>query len=280
MPTSKTSSILVFLYKNFLGKKVRPLLTKKWFSKLAGNYAESSLSRFHIKKFVKKHSINMDESELPIDAFTSFNNFFIRKLKPHARPIDFNENTITSPSDGAILAIDLSKQATFDIKNTSFDLHTFLGNATLAQEFSNGYLIIFRLAPWDYHRFHFPFNCRPLPAKRIKGKYESVDPLVFKHGIQPLHVNERQLITLLTNTDKFLLIPVGALCVGKISTTYLPQKKYLKGDEVGYFSFGGSTVVLVCKPNTISINNQIISNSKNNIETPVKMGEKVATFIR
>ena len=270
---------LSFLYNNFFGKKVRPVVTRKWFSSLIGRYADSSLSKRHIQKFIKNYAIDMNEAERPANAYRSFNDFFTRTLKPGARPINQEPHTLTSPADGTVIGVTLEKKRYFTVKNKIFNLERFLHNNDLACEYADGILLIFRLAPWDYHRFHFPYDCLPSQPQRIRGIYESVHPLVYQTGIQPLTENERQLIKLTTDNHELLMISVGALCVGKITHTFTPHTTYKKGHEAGYFSFGGSTVVLVFKPNTVSIDQEILTNSACNLDTPIKMGENVGIFL-
>ena len=161
----------------------------------------------------------------------------------------------------------------FPVKESTFNLTAFLGDAALAHTYEGGTLVLLRLAPWDYHRFHFPASCIPDKARHIKGSYESVNPIAYLCGIQPLTENERHLTLLkTTDFDTVCMVSVGALFVGAIKETYIPQKKYNKGEEAGYFCFGGSTIVLVFKKNVVAINPLYINNSNQGKETPLKMG--------
>jgi phosphatidylserine decarboxylase len=222
----------------------------------------------------------MSEAEKSVDSFKTFNDFFIRKLKPEARPINNNPSIIISPADGQIIIFEHCKKTMkFPIKQSSFSLEQFLGSKKLADIYENGTILIFRLAPWDYHRFHFPLECTPSKPIIIHGKYESVNPLVYRSGVQPLTQNERHLYLLKTTAcDEVAMVSVGALCVGKIVETYKPNISYKKGDEAGYFCFGGSTVVLIFKKGTINVNQEIVKNSKDSKETPIKMGVEIATL--
>jgi phosphatidylserine decarboxylase len=110
----------------------------------------------------------------------------------------------------------------------------------------------------------------------IPGIFDSVNPLVYNAGYQPLLSNERHIIKL--HTEKFdtvLMIPVGAMLVGKIVETYVPQKCVVKGDEAGYFAFGGSTIVLLFKQKIIMPDALFLENSLRGCETVVKMGQAV-----
>lgn len=251
------NKLLSFVYKSRL---LRLILIRPFVSKVAGIIADSRFSKVFIKSFIKKHSINMDEA-LTTD-FNSFNDFFIRKIKPRELGRGF-----ISPSDSKLFVIpDVSQADTLFIKSNKFSLEEFLGDKQLAEDFYGCMVLIFRLSPEDYHRFHFPIDCRPSVPRVINGLYDSVNTLVYASGYQPLLTNERHLIKLDDNT---IMIPVGALCVGRITETYTSEEQYMKGDEVGYFSFGGSTVVVLSKG--IKVLDKYLSGK----EVQVKMGESL-----
>lgn len=279
--STKPSGILPLFYNNTFGSTMRSCITTPWLSSLAGWYADSRLSSYHIKGFVKEHGINMDEAQQPdIARYPTFNDFFTRKLKPTARPIDRNPETIISPADGQLFAIeDIGPDTEVLVKGKSFDLATFLGDENLADQLIGGTLIIIYLAPHDYHRFHFPVNATPRTAKRIKGNYESVHPLVYNNGIQPLTENERQITLLKTqHCSNVPFISVGALCVGRIINTFTPEQAYKKGHEMGYFSFGGSTVAMVFPKQSLRLDPSIKTQLQQKNTVPVKMGQRIGSI--
>lgn len=270
--------MLVFLYTNKFGKIVRVLLTWRWLSSVSGFWADSKISRFFINSFIKSYKIDMSEYEIPADGYKTFNEFFYRKLKPGARLIDLNPNSVVSPADCSLLVIErLNSESSFFVKESKFNLEAFLQNKNLASEFVQGTVFLFRLAPHNYHRFHFPFDCVANQPQRIKGKFESVNPVVYKSGVQPLTENERHLIIL--NSEKFgkvLFVSVGAMLVGKVVETYDSTKFHKKGDEVGYFAFGGSSIVMIFQKGVVAPDGVFSQNSLQNQETVVKMGQIVA----
>ena len=155
-------------------------------------------------------------------------------------------------------------------------MNRFFNDEILAKKYEGGTLLIFRLAPYDYHRFYFPFDCIPGLIVKIKGKYDSVNPIVFKSGYQPITENKRHLIILKTkNFGEVAMVPVGAICVGKIIETFTENQDYDKGDEAGYFSFGGSTVVLAFEKGKVSIDPKFVEHSKAGYETQVLFGERI-----
>lgn len=268
---------LNFLYRNNLGKIFRSLIIHKFLSKLVAYYADSSFSRYQIKSFIKKHNINKDEFVTKYENFKTFNDFFVRKIKKKSRPIDYNENIVISPADSKLFVIpDISKYVKFFIKNKKFNLNTFLQDNLLSEKYDGGQMLIFRLTPSDYHRYHFPFNCFAYKPKIIDGILESVNPIVYRSGIQPLYENERQIIELKSSMfGDVSLVVVGALLVGKIINTFKPNKEYKKGEEIGFFKFGGSTLVLLFEKDKIKVKDIFLKNSAQGYETEVKMGQSI-----
>ncbi len=267
------------IYGKWYSRPLLSILTQyKWPSIIAGMFADSQLSSYFIPGFIKKYALNDSHFLQPVEEFKTFNDFFRRKLKPEARPIFPGDNAIISPADGAVLIIPvLHQDLSFPIKGITLSLEKLLQNNNLAEEFKDGTAVIIRLAPWDYHRLHFPVSGIPSKHTIIHGDYQSVHPYVYRCGIQPLEINERHVILYETDqVGKMAIIPVGALFVGSITHTYTPNHRHNKGDEIGYFSFGGSTVVLLFQKNTIIIPDHVMQNSAQGNETPIKMGALLA----
>ncbi|MFH1644194.1 MAG: phosphatidylserine decarboxylase [bacterium] len=292
---------LNFIYKNKIGLFFRKILNKSFASKIFGFFQNRFFSKYRIKSFIKKYNIDESEFEKNINEIKSFNDFFTRKLKPGSRQIDKNNfSSVISPADSKIFVIpQIYSNLKFNVKNCQFDLKKFLGDKKLAQNYENGSMLIFRLAPYDYHRYHFPIDCFVEKAKLINGLYDSVNPLVFSDDVKPLTENERKLIILTPlrqgfplrqsfaghvggqESEKFadvLMVVIGAMMVGKIKLTYKPDEKYKKGDECGYFEFGASSIALLFKKNEIKINDVFIKNSAKGFETEIKMGQVVGSF--
>lgn len=269
---------LIFLYKNWFGRLIRPLATNKFIAYLIGRYQNSPHSRHQIADFIRRFGVDMTDALQRVDQYTCFNDFFTRKLNPGTRPIDSTPHGLVSPADSKLFVIPvLTEQTTFFVKQHTFDLKRFLGSADLAQTFAGGTLLQFRLAPADYHRFHFPASGIITYHERINGILESVNPFVFIQGYQPLTENERQVIIL--ETEEFgplAIIIVGATLVGSINFTYDKAAQYhTKGDEMGYFAFGGSTVVVLTQPGVLATQDIFIKHSNEGYETAVQMGQLV-----
>ncbi len=250
-------------------------------SRIVGRWANSTRSKWYIPYFINSYSINVDEVERPISSFNTFNEFFTRRLKPEVRPLPDDPNTIISPADGNILVMEnINEHTLFPTKTIMFSTKKMLHDNKLAKKFEGGTAIVIRLAPWDYHRFHFPTDGIPSKPHIIAGRFESVSPTVYQTKIQPLEVNERHIIKYRSNTASTIaIVLVGALFVGAIKETYIPGKRYLHGDEMGYFEYGGSTMVLLFQKGTIRVVPGIIANSAAGKETPVKMGQIIGYVI-
>jgi phosphatidylserine decarboxylase len=212
--------------------------------------------------------------------FNSFNDFFTRKLKNTARPVDTNSTVAVSPADGKILAYANISNSDFIIKGYRFDLFSFLNNARLAQKYRDGTLVIIRLAPFDYHRFHFPISGRVSPVTRIDGDYYSVSPLALRKMTEIFCLNKRE-FTILSNPmfGDVVMTEVGATLAGSIIQTYTGNLAK-KGEEKGYFKFGGSTVVLLFEKNKIRIDEDILSNTLKGYETGIREGERIGVSQR
>ncbi|MEM9888596.1 MAG: phosphatidylserine decarboxylase [Bacteroidota bacterium] len=268
--------LLNFLYSNPLGKKaLLPLVKQKFISEIYGKQMDKAASTGKIQDFVEELDIDMTESQKSISDFSSFNDFFYRKLKPEARPI---AEGFVAPGDGRFLAFErISDLQYFFVKGEAFTLTAFLDDATLAEKYQDAALLILRLAPNDYHRFHFPYDGIPSPINKIKGSYYSVSPYaVARNFVRVFCQNKREFCLLETKKIGTVLIaPVGATMVGSIIETYSPNKAIQKGDEMGYFAFGGSSIVLLVDKNKLRIDADLIKNTRNGMETFVKMGEQI-----
>ena len=269
---------LNWTYSSPIGMKfLEMFIKKKIFSKLYGIYCDSHISKKKIDDFIKTFNINITESKASIKDFKSFNDFFTRKLNSNARPIDTNKDTLMSPGDGRLTAyqnIDMNKIV--QVKGFTYRLQDLILDDKIASKFSNGTCLILRLCPTDYHRFHFIDSGICDQTKKISGDYYSVNPAALKKIPELFCKNKREYALFHSqNFDDILYIEVGATCVGSIIQTYTPGKTVQKGDEKGYFKFGGSTAILFLKQGTVSIDDDILNQSKKGYETKIIMGEHI-----
>ena len=152
----------------------------------------------------------------------------------------------------------------FFVKGREFTLKEFLGNDELAEEHKNSSLIILRLAPNDYHRYHFPYSGTPSEMTKIKGDYFSVSPYALASNFTKVFCENKREYCILSSEEKgdIIVAPVGATMVGTIIETYKPDQSIQKGDEMGYFAFGGSTIVLLVNKDKLKIDTDIIKTPK------------------
>ncbi|MDB0603268.1 phosphatidylserine decarboxylase [Tenacibaculum maritimum] len=270
-----SKGLLSFLYKTPLGKlTLHTLFKRKIISTIGGWYMNSSLSQKKIVPFVDKYQMDMSEYIVPKGGFKTFNDFFYRKIKPAARPI---QSGIVSPADGKILAFNsIEESNTFFIKGSEFSAKSFLANENIASKYEKGAMCIIRLAPLDYHRFHFPTDGNISYSKKINGYYYSVSPIAMQKNLDFFCQNIREYSELATKKHGNILIAeVGATMVGSIVQTYTPLSNVKKGDEKGYFAFGGSTLVLFFEKGKIVFDKDLIQNTEKGFETTIKMGEQI-----
>ena len=236
------------------------------------NQAES---REKVAPFIDEFGLDANEFVCEPSAFANFNDFFARKLKPSARPIDRDPDAIVLPADGRHLCVpDLSRCDGLFVKGEMFDLATLLGDEALVEQFAGGSLLLSRLCPVDYHRFHFPVAGIPGVPRLINGPLYSVNPIALRRNIQILATNKRCLTQLETEfLGTVLLIEVGATCVGSIRQTFHAGLQVAKGDEKGYFTFGGSSTIVIFEPGSIEFADDLVKHSADHRELFAKMGD-------
>ena len=166
-------------YESSLGKKFTELfLKKKLFSKFYGMYCDTKLSARKIPSFIQEYGIDIDQAIKKVKDFKSFNDFFTRALLKSARPIDLNPHTLISPGDGRLIVYeDIDMDNLIQVKNLTYSLKELINNDSIAAEYENGTCLILRLAPIDYHRFHFIDSGTPSKSTPIEGCYYSVNPI-------------------------------------------------------------------------------------------------------
>lgn len=270
--------LLKYIYTTSVGKGALELFIKKKFlSTLYGRFSDTYISKFAIPSFCKSFDIKISDFQKSINEYSSFNDFFYRKLKSSSRIICNDESSLISPCDSKLLAIeDISESSTFQIKGYEYKLEDLFKNKDLSKEYINGSCLIFRLCPSDYHRFHFFDSGYCSKSTEIFGDYYSVNPLAIKELGNIFCKNKREYSIFNSNNfGKVIYLEVGATFVGSIIQTYNEKSLVYRGDEKGYFKFGGSTVVLFFKKDTIKLDDDILYNSNLNIESSVYLGEKI-----
>ena len=267
---------LRFAYETLLGRTLWSVLFgSKAISAFMGRRYDSPKSRKCIAKLAAIPGCRAEEAEKPIGEYSCFNEFFTRRLKPGSRPFG---DGIASPADGRLmLYLGADADAPFPLKGATRSLRKIVGGDN-GPDFSSGKydIAVVRLAPVDYHRFHFPCDCStPEPPLVIPGEYHSVNPIALLKRPDVYVDNERQVVACDASFGRFWMIDVGAFGVGTIVQSYRGQT-HAKGEERGYFKFGGSTVVVITRAGALSFDSDLVDNSAAGIETRVRCCERIA----
>ncbi len=265
---------LNFLYKTALGRLLLKLLCRRFVSNIGRLYMESPLSKGRIKKLLAQGSIRIEDYEQ--QEYHSFNEFFIRKILKEKRPVDMSPEAVIAPADSKLTVYDITEDSTYRIKGCDYSIKTLLGNDdAVADEFVGGKCLIYRLTVDNYHRYSYPDNGTEVLSRFIPGILHTVNPIAYE-SVDVCGKNCRELTLLETeNFGRVAYVEVGALMVGRINNHHRPS--FSRGEEKGYFSFGGSTIVLLYKKDCINIDADIVENSRHDIETAVLVGEKVGS---
>ena len=269
---------LRFAYETLAGRTLWPVLFgSRLCSALLGRKYDSPRSKKDIAKLAAIPGCCADEAEKPLSEYETFNEFFTRRLKPGARPIG---EGVVSPADARLrLYLDADADSPFPLKGAVRTLRTVFapGGAASASAPVRCDIAVFRLAPVDYHRFHFPCDCLTgARAEAIGGKYHSVNPIALIRHPDVYADNERQITKCRAWFGDFWLVDVGAFGVGTIVQT-CGAGAHRKGDEKGYFKFGGSTVIMVTAAGALEWDADLVKNSADGLETRVSCCEKIAS---
>ena len=272
---TESSKTLNFLYGNFLGRLFLKIFTTKLISNIIAIYMNSKFSKNRIEKFVNKNDINTFEYEAK--NYKSYNDFFIRKVIPYKRPINAKSDILISPCDSKLIAYKIEEDLTLRIKDSYYSIDTLVNDNGIINDYIGGYALVFRLSTDNYHRYCYIDSGSKGKNHKIKGVFHTVQPIALKH-YNFYKTNSREYTILNTNNfGKVIHVEVGALGVGRIKNnheTYI----YKKGEEKGYFEFGGSTIVLLIHKNIVNLDKDIVDNSKEGIETIVMYGEKIGSL--
>ncbi|KAG0047502.1 hypothetical protein BGZ83_007451 [Gryganskiella cystojenkinii] len=256
-----------------------------------GKHFDAPESVAQIPHFIKTYKLDLSELLQPdIAQYKNFNEFFSRKLKTEARPVHElqDPNIVVSAADCRLCVFESITTATeVWVKGKSFSVQQLVRDKDLAAEFDGGSIGLFRLAPQDYHRFHSPVQgaIAKTPVK-IDGTYFTVNPMAVNENLDVFTENVRKVSVIDLDQsdesrnkafDKCVFISIGALLVGSIELTGAQEvgNHVKKGDELGYFAYGGSTCILLFKKGAVEFDQDLIESSKKGVETLVKMGERI-----
>lgn len=258
--------LLSFLYTNIFGRMLLKPLIQPQVSKLAGRYLSSAHSKWLISKFIERNEINMDIYEEC--NYSSFNDFFTRKIKPDCRPVPEDLDVLISPCDCLATVYPIQENTTFSIKNTEYTLRSLLRSPRLAKRFRGGYAYVLRLTVEDYHRYLYSVSGKQSKNYHIDGTFHTVNPIA--NDYLPIYKENTREYTVIRSKEfgDVLQMEVGALLVGKISN-HKQSTVVTRGEEKGFFEYGGSTIVVLTQKGRVTPRSDLLTNSKNGYETKV-----------
>jgi len=267
-----------FAYENPAGRFFVWLLARRAiFSQWYGRKMNKRESALDVLPFIARYGLDVDEFAKSAFDYKTFNEFFYRALKPESRPIAAGEDVAVLPADGRHLVFpDVTKAGGFYVKGATFSLAELLGDMALTAKFAGGAMLISRLCPVDYHRFHFPVAGMPGEPRLINGWLYSVSPIALRRNVRYLVENKREIT--LVESERFgtvAVIEVGATNVGSIMQSFIAGRPAAKGDEKGLFAFGGSCVITLFQRGRIEFDADLAAQSAEQMETYAPMGESL-----
>ena len=266
-------TFLEFLYHTVPGRFFLKGLTRPWVSDVCARFLDSPLSCSLIQPFARKNQITLSDYQL--DDVHSFNDFFSRKIKLGLRPIDRNSGNLIAPCDGLLSVWKIQKDTVLPVKQSSYTLTELLRDKRLAARYEDGYCLVFRLCVNHYHRYSYVDSGRKSGNRHIPGMLHTVRPIALK-ALPVFTENSREYTLIQTSHHGTLLqMEVGAMLVGRI-VNHHGACAVTRGEEKGYFQYGGSTVIVLVEKDRITVREDLLANASTGIETPVKLGEVLA----
>jgi len=227
-----------------------------------------------IHRFIRTYAIPAEEAEKTIDQYESLNEFFTRRLKPGSRIVDEAADTVISPVDALITgAGEIKDGQLMNVKGQDYTLEELLNRSPRVVNYEHGFYIVLYLSPSDYHRIHAPCGGKLVEREHIPGKTYPVNDYGMRRLRRVLSRNERLVTYIRGDMGEVAVVKVGALNVSSIRYVDPLPNVVAKGDELAYFEFG-STVVLLLENGKFEPRRDLMVNLR------VKMGESLGTMRR
>lgn len=245
------------------------LTSRKWISRLSGKVAKSSFSRLWIGAFVRTYGIDPEEAEKAIGEYASLNEFFTRRLKPGARPIDEHPEALISPVDARITGMGrIEDGLLLGVKGQDYSVEELLNGSPRTVNYHGGFYFVLYLSPADYHRIHCPVSGKLVESEHIPGSVYPVHDFGMRHIRKLLSRNERLITYIRHAWGEAAVVKVGAMNVSSIRYTDRSGDALERGAELAVFEFG-STVVLLTQTGTFEPRGDLMPGRK------VRMGERL-----
>ncbi len=270
--TTKQDKFIAQAYDSAIGRGLMKFLSLPVFTKLSRTVLNSRLSSAAVLGFAEKNNIDLFDYEDRM--YSSFNDFFTRKIKPGRRFITHDSSALISPCDGKVSAYEITNSSVFVVKNSLYSVDSLLRDQKLADKYNGGTALIIRLSVDDYHRYCYVSDGVKSRNRKISGMFYTVNPVINRH-VPVYKENTREYCMIRTaEFGDIIQMEVGATLVGKITNAHGYGKRTVRrGEEKGYFEFGGSTIILLVEKDKVQICEDLIKNTKQGFETKVLQGE-------
>lgn len=273
--------------------KAMELLPRSALSRLAGDAARASApARAHqlaMRAFAAAFGVAVDEAELPVDEYATFEEFFTRRLRPGLRPVAEGEQVVVSPVDALVAKVGAAEGGCLvQAKGLDYTVAALLNDPADGRAFEGGPYVTLYLAPRDYHRIHAPLSGSVEGYSYVPGELWPVNRLGVRHVPGLFCTNERLVSFLATRAGRVAVVKVGAMCVGRVRASYddvvthsgrgASRRRYdrpvpiKKGEELGVFELG-STVILLFEPGRVAFDPSLREGGR------VRMGERIAQVV-
>ncbi len=229
------------------------------------------MSKVLIPFYIKTYKLNQGDVKQDMHSFPTLHDLFIRELKDEARPIDDQENSVVSPVDAVIEEIGTvlpSKEIV--VKGKNYPIAEMLGSEETLDKYLNGMFMVLYLSPSHYHRIHSPVSGTITKQWTLGKKSYPVNRLGLRYGRDTLSKNYRKISEIEYSGKRLAMVKVGAMFVNSIELTH-QKEQVTKGEEVAYFTFG-STVILLFEKDSFELSNQI------NTPHHIKVGQTLGYY--
>ena len=277
--TTGQDEFLSKMYNSVFGRTCMKISALPLFSKISRLILDSRFSSYFVLRFAERNDIDIFDYENKL--YYSFNDFFTRRIKPGRRRIDAEKDVIISPSDGKVSAYEITGSNVFVVKNSVYTVESLLRDTKLAKKYAGGTAFIIRLTPDDYHRYCYCTDGEKSHDRSVKGRLHTVNPIINKY-IPAYKENSREYCMIRTpHIGDVIQMEVGAMFVGRITNKHPYGRRIVrKGEEKGYFEFGGSTIILLTEKGKITADEDLLLNTREGFETKILQGETIGRKVR
>ncbi|KAK6504634.1 hypothetical protein TWF481_006573 [Arthrobotrys musiformis] len=245
-----------------------------------GKRERTPRSKIGIRPFIEFYHINMEEfTPSDIKEYNTFEDFLTREHARGSRPIfeEDDDSRAVVPSDCRVVVYPSVHPAQkFWIGGQYFSITNLLGDPSVTKSFGDVPIASFHLGPQDCHRYHSPVTGTVRWYKQFSGDYYNLDPWGLRSRVDVLTSNARCAVRL--ETEKYgdvMFVAIGASEVGAVNfyeeATEIGQKIH-KGQEIGKFEFGGSSILVLFQRGRIVFDEDLLDLSNERIMVDVQVG--------